>query len=48
MLTTAIVLETSKGAFALALALGIVLIALAMAVNFAMHILWQTEREGRW
>lgn len=48
VLTTAIALETGKGDFALALGLGFVLIALALAVNFAMHALSRTEREGRW
>ncbi|WP_127114412.1 ABC transporter permease [Shimia sediminis] len=48
VLTTAIALETSKGDFALALALGFILIGLAIAVNFAIHWLTQTEREGRW
>ena len=48
VLTTAIALETGKGAFALALALGFVLIALTIAVNLLTHWLGQTEREGRW
>jgi tungstate transport system permease protein len=48
VLTTAIALETGKGDFALALGLGFVLIALALAVNFAIHWLSGTEREGRW
>jgi tungstate transport system permease protein len=48
VLTTAIALETGKGDFALALGLGFVLIALALAVNFAVHALSRTEREGRW
>ena len=48
VLTTAIALETGKGDFALALALGFILIGLAIAVNFAIHWLTQTEREGRW
>ena len=48
VLTTAIILETGKGDFALALGLGFVLIALALAVNFAIHALSRTEREGRW
>ncbi|MGR3493165.1 MAG: ABC transporter permease [Shimia sp.] len=48
VLTTAIALETGKGDFALALALGIVLIGLTLAVNFTIHWLGQTEREGRW
>lgn len=48
VLTTAIALETGKGDFSLALALGFILIGLAIAVNFAIHWLTQTEREGRW
>jgi tungstate transport system permease protein len=36
VLTTAIVLETRKGDFALALALGMVLLALSFAANVAM------------
>ena len=48
VLTTAIALETGKGAFALALALGFVLIALTIAVNLTIHWLGRTEREGRW
>ena len=48
VLTTAIALETGKGNFALALGLGFVLIALALLVNFAIHALSRTEREGRW
>ncbi|WP_108813462.1 ABC transporter permease [Loktanella sp. Alg231-35] len=48
VLTTAIALETGKGDFALALGLGFVLIALALIVNFAIHVLSRTEREGRW
>ncbi|EBA02460.1 sulfate/tungstate uptake family ABC transporter, permease protein [Rhodobacterales bacterium HTCC2150] len=48
VLTTAIALETGKGDFALALGLGFVLIALAMLVNFAIHALSRTEREGTW
>ena len=48
VLTTAIALETGKGDFALALGLGFVLIALALAVNFLIHFLSRTEREGRW
>ena len=37
VLTTAIVLETRRGNFALALALGIILLALAFAANFLFH-----------
>ncbi len=48
VLTTAIALETGKGDFALALGLGFVLIALALVVNFAIHALSRTEREGTW
>ncbi len=48
VLTTAIALETGKGDFALALALGFVLIFMAIAVNFAIHVIGRTEREGRW
>lgn len=48
VLTTAIALETGKGAFALALALGFILIALAICVNLGIHALSRTEREGRW
>jgi tungstate transport system permease protein len=48
VLTTAIALETGKGDFELALGLGFVLIALAIVVNFAIHTLSRTEREGTW
>ncbi len=48
VLTTAIALETGKGAFAMALALGFVLIGLAVAVNLALHILSRTERGRTW
>lgn len=48
VLTTAIALETGKGDFALALALGFVLIGLSLVVNFTIHWLSRTEREGRW
>lgn len=48
VLTTAIVLETGKGDFALALGLGFVLIGMAIAVNLAIHALSRTETEGRW
>jgi tungstate transport system permease protein len=48
VLTTAIALETGKGDFALALGLGFILIALALCVNFLIHALSRTEREGRW
>jgi len=43
-MTTAIALETSKGAFALALALGLVLIVVALAVNFALGLLHGARR----
>jgi tungstate transport system permease protein len=43
VLTTAIVLETRKGNFALALALGFILMGLAFLLNFIMHYL---ERRG--
>lgn len=43
VLTTAIVLETRKGNFALALALGFILMGLAFLLNFMMHHL---ERRG--
>lgn len=46
VLTTAIVLETRKGNFALALALGIILLALAFVANYVLYrIQWQ--RGGR-
>ena len=48
VLNTAIALETGKGDFAMALGLGFVLIGLALFVNFAIHWLSRTEREGRW
>lgn len=48
VLTTAIALETGKGAFAMALALGFVLIGLAVAVNLALHMLSRTERGRTW
>lgn len=41
VLTTAIVLETRKGNFALALALGIILLALAFIANYLMYQLQQ-------
>ena len=37
VLTTAIVLETRQGNFALALALGIVLLSIAFLTNFFFH-----------
>ena len=48
VLTTAIALETGKGAFEMALALGFVLISLSILVNIALHSLSRTEREARW
>lgn len=48
VLTTAIVLETGKGDFALALALGFVLIAMAILVSLSIHIVSQTESGDRW
>lgn len=48
VLTTAIALETGKGAFSLAIGLGVILIGLAIAVNLAIHWLTRTEQEGRW
>jgi tungstate transport system permease protein len=48
VLTTAIVLETSKGDFALALGLGFVLIALALIVNLSIHMVSRTESDRRW
>lgn len=41
VLTTAIVLETRRGNFALALALGIILLALAFLANWLFHRLSQ-------
>jgi tungstate transport system permease protein len=41
VLTTAIVLETRKGNFALALALGIILLGLAFIANYLMYLLQQ-------
>ena len=46
VLTTAIVLETRKGNFALALALGIILLALAFLANWALYRMGYRER--RW
>lgn len=43
-MTTAIALETSKGAFALALALGVVLVVIALAVNLALSLLQGVRR----
>jgi tungstate transport system permease protein len=43
VLTTAIILETSKGEFGLAIGLGIILLAIALATNFLM-IRWIGQR----
>ena len=43
-MTTAIVLETSKGALPLALGLGIVLLTLVMAINATAYILSETAK----
>lgn len=43
VLTTAIVLETRKGNFALALALGLILLGLAFATNLALYQLQRRE-----
>lgn len=48
VLTTAIALETGKGAFSLALALGFILIMLTITINLLIHWLGRTEKEGRW
>ncbi len=39
ILTTSIVLETSRGEFEKAIALGIILLSLSFAINFALTIL---------
>jgi len=44
VLTTAIVLETSRGEFASAIALSIILLGLAFMVNFALTILQQRRK----
>jgi ABC-type tungstate transport system substrate-binding protein len=44
VLTTAIVLETSRGEFAAAIALSIILLALAFLVNFALTTLQQRRK----
>ena len=44
VMTTAIVLETSKGALPLALGLGIVLLTLVMAINATAYILSETAK----
>ncbi len=45
VMTTAIVLETAKGEFALAIALGLVLIALAFVINLGLNLLQGRGRE---
>lgn len=47
VLTTAIVLETRRGNFALALALGIILLILAFAANYLLYRFQWQERERR-
>ena len=44
VLTTAIVLENSKGEFGLAIALGIILMALVYLVNLALTITQQRSK----
>ncbi|MBI4286419.1 MAG: ABC transporter permease [Chloroflexi bacterium] len=44
VLTTAIVMETSKGNFALAIALGVILMVLVFLVNMALTIIQQRSR----
>ena len=44
VMTTAIVLETSKGALPLALGLGIVLLTLVMVINATAYILSETAK----
>ena len=46
VLTTAIVLETRKGDFALALALGIILLALAFMANLVLYAIQQRGETG--
>ena len=46
VLTTAIVLETRKGNFALAMALGIILLSLAFLANLALYWLQQRGRQA--
>jgi tungstate transport system permease protein len=45
VLTTAIVLETNKGNFAIAIALSIILLALAFLINLALTSIQQHERK---
>lgn len=44
VLTTSIVLETSRGDFEMAMALGIILLALAFSVNYAITIVQERSR----
>ena len=46
--TTAIALETSKGAFATGIALGVVLLAVALVLNFALSWLQGNARPAAW
>jgi tungstate transport system permease protein len=46
VLTTAIVLETRKGNFALAMALGIILLTLAFIANLLLYY-WQQGKDRR-
>ncbi len=48
VLTTAIVLETSKGDFGLALGLGGILILLAVILNIIIHHITSSERTRTW
>lgn len=48
VMTTAIVLETRRGNFAVALALGLVLLALAFAINLALTRIQQGRRGAPW
>jgi tungstate transport system permease protein len=48
VLTTAIVLETSRGEFAMALALSIILLALAFLVNMILTWIQQDSPNSRW
>ena len=46
VLTTAIVLETGRGEFALAIALGVILLLVAFAVNLTLTWIQQRSRRG--
>ena len=46
-MTTAIVMETSKGDLALALGLGLVLISLSLAVNGAVYMFREVAEGAR-